>query len=72
MPKEDRRTIGTVLRVHHWSQSTSLPWRYDYELLPDNAYEARKRLAGLKRRLQRNPEIHQKYTDQMQLTITKG
>jgi len=33
---------------------------------------ARKRFTGLKRRFQRNPEVHQKYTDQMRLIIEKG
>jgi len=32
----------------------------------------RKRHTGLKRRFQRNPEVYQKYTDQMRLTIEKG
>ena len=50
----------------------ALPWRYDYQILPDNIEMARKRLTGLKRRFQINPEVHQKYTDQMRLTIQKG
>ena len=75
MSKEDRRTYTLMKQSVEYINGhyqLPLPWRYDYQILPDNTETAGKRLAGLKRRFQRNPEVHQKYADQMRLTIEKG
>ncbi|XP_078486498.1 uncharacterized protein LOC144744976 [Ciona intestinalis] len=49
-----------------------LPWRHDYQVLPDNTMMAIRRLAGLKKRLVRNPDMKSKYDEQMQTMLTKG
>jgi len=75
MSKEDRRTYALMKQSVEYINGhyqLPLPWRYDYQILPDNIEVARKRLADLKCRFQRNPEVYQKYTDQMRLTIEKG
>jgi len=75
MSKEDKQTYALTKQSVEYINGhyqLPLPWRYDYQILPDNTEVARKRLTGLKRRFQRNPEAHQKYTDQMRLTIKKG
>jgi len=68
MSKEDRRTYELMKQSVEYSNGhcqLPVPWRYDYQILPDNIEMAGKRLTGLKRRFQRNPEVHQKYTDQL-------
>ena len=75
MSKEDRRTYALMIQSIEYINShyqLHLPWRYDYQILQDNVEMARKWLTGLKRLFQRNPEVHQKYTDLMRLTIEKG
>jgi len=75
MSEEDRRTYALMkqsIEYINGHYQLPLPWPCDYQILPDNIDMARKRLTGLKRRFQRNPEVHQKYTDQMRLSIEKG
>ena len=49
----------------------ALPWKTD-ERLPNNEFMARSRLAQLRKKLEKNSELHTMYNKQMQDNITKG
>ena len=49
-----------------------LPWKGEVKELPNNKHMASHRLASLKRRLERDPELHGKYSDFMSSLIAKG
>jgi len=49
-----------------------LPWRNDFQILPDNSSVVMKHLRGLERRLSRDEELKKKYINQMHATIEKG
>ena len=49
-----------------------LPWKNNAVKLPESRAMATRRLQHLKRRLEKNPDLHQKYTEQMEAYIKKG
>ena len=49
-----------------------LPWKYDEPFLPNNRCTAEKRLDYLKKRLERDRELHAKYKATMEDYIAKG
>ncbi|XP_071479017.1 uncharacterized protein [Diadema antillarum] len=49
-----------------------LPWRHENPCLPDNLTQAEARLQYLKRRLKRDPQLHQRYTATMEGYLDKG
>ncbi|XP_078490965.1 uncharacterized protein LOC144747081 [Ciona intestinalis] len=72
---EDRRSYRMMkqsVQFETGHYELPLPWRHDYQVLPDNTMMAIRRLAGLKKRLVRNPDMKSKYDEQMQTMLTKG
>ena len=49
-----------------------LPWKNPAKVLPASLPMAEKRLAGVKRRLERNPELKAMYCKEMQLLLNNG
>ena len=49
-----------------------IPFKQDPPGLPDNKGLAERRLEGLKKRLCRAPQLHQRYTEEVQLLLSKG
>ena len=49
-----------------------LPWKNNAVKLPESRAMATRRLQHLKRRLEKNPDLHQKYAEQMETYIKKG
>ena len=71
---EDRRVYNLLkrsIKLVDGHYELPLPWRNEKEM-PDNKTMAKIRLNHLKRKLQKNPELKQKYIDQMQSMIEKG
>ena len=72
---EDRRTFElmkdsvTMVNGHN---ELPLPWRHDYQLLPDNKIMATKRLNSLKKHLSLDPKLKARYVEQMQIILQKG
>ncbi|XP_028042582.1 uncharacterized protein LOC114252282, partial [Bombyx mandarina] len=51
---------------------TALLWKTDNVSLPDNYNNSLKRLINIENKLDRNPELKQKYTEQMEALVAKG
>ena len=71
---EDRRVyylLKRSIKLVDGHYELPLPWRNEKEM-PDNKIMAEIRLNHLKRKLQKNPELKQKYLDQMQFMLEKG
>ena len=60
---------GTMVNGHY---ELPLPWRHDYQLLPNNKIAATKRLNSLKKRLSLDPKLKARYVEQMQIILRKG
>lgn len=60
---------GTKIRGHY---QLHIPFRKEEPELPDNRHMAERRLFALKRRLMRDPQLHQQYTEEMRQLMEKG
>ena len=75
MSQNDRKALhimegsAKLLNGHY---EIALPWKNDPPLLMNNKLQARQRLHPLKKRLHRDPALHQKYRDFMDDLINKG
>ena len=54
-------TLCVTLQVKNGRYEVSLPWREYHDDLPDNYSLSRRRLHGLLKRLQQNPEVLREY-----------
>ncbi|XP_078495525.1 uncharacterized protein LOC144750934 [Ciona intestinalis] len=72
---EDRRTYRLMKDSVKFTDNhyeLPLPWRHDYQILPDSRMMAKRRLSGLKKRLTCNPDMKIKYVNQISTMIAKG
>jgi len=75
LSREDRRTYSLMSQSIEFVDGhyqLPLPWRHDFQVLPNNLKTVEKRLMGLKRHLLKDPEIREKYVEQMRIMIEKG
>jgi len=75
LSREDRRTYSLMSQSIEFVDGhyqLSLPWRHDFQVLPNNLKTVEKRLMGLRCRLLKDPEIREKYVEQMRIMIEKG
>jgi len=75
LSREDRRTYSLMSQSIEFVDGhyqLPLPWRPDFQVLPNNLKTVEKRLMGLKRHLLKDPEIREKYVEQMRIMIEKG
>ena len=75
MSIEDRRALAIMERTVQMVDGhyqLSLPWKYDNPCLPNNRPMAEKRLNLLKRRLEKNKVLHEKYKDAVEDYIAQG
>ncbi|KAJ8027843.1 hypothetical protein HOLleu_29913 [Holothuria leucospilota] len=73
--QEDRRARGIMedsVRIVEGHYELKLPWRYSKPSLPNNRVLAETRSALLKRRLEKNPEMREKYTSVIDDYVSKG
>ena len=49
-----------------------IPFRHEDPQLPDNKQMAELRLRSMRRKLQKNPELSEKYTEGMEDLLSKG
>ncbi|XP_046855980.1 uncharacterized protein LOC124449080 [Xenia sp. Carnegie-2017] len=72
---EDRRAkaiMDRTVKLENHQYEIGLPWKYDDPLLPYNKSMAERRLAYLKKRLERDPILHANYKATMKEYISKG
>ena len=75
MSKEDERAqriLDQTFTMKDGHYETGLLWKADDIVLPDNRKQAEKRLESLKRRLQKEPSLEQKYRSVMDDYLEKG
>ena len=75
MSIEDRRALAIMERTVQMVDGhyqLSLPWKYDNPCLPNNRPMAEKRLNLLKRRLEKNKVLQEKYKDAVEDYIAQG
>ncbi len=75
MSREDLRfmsIMNSTVMLQDGHYSLRLPFKADDVTLPDNLCVAKQRLHGLKRKLERNQEFHEKYTHFLSDVIHKG
>jgi len=75
LSREDRRTYSLTsqsLEFVDGHYQLPLSWRHDFKVLSNNLKTVEKRLMGLRRRLLKDPEIREKYVEQMRIMIEKG
>ena len=76
MSEEDKRALevmessATLDSESHWN--IRLPWKEDPPFLPGNRFVAERRLEVLRRKLQRDPDLHEEYTKKMESYIESG
>ena len=76
MSVEDKEALSimedSVTRTSDGHYQLSMPWRKGVVVPNDNYESALTRLRGLKRRLQRDNDLHVKYTTEMERNLEKG
>ncbi|XP_037871629.1 uncharacterized protein LOC119629565 [Bombyx mori] len=73
-PEEQALRILNSNTVHTTDgrYETALLWKTDNVSLPDNYNNSLKRLINIENKLDRNPELKQKYTEQTEALVAKG
>ena len=72
---EDRRVFKQMrdcVKMVDGHYELPLPWRKDDQELPNNKFMAEKRLKTLRKKLNQDSELKEKYIDQMNIMIQKG
>ena len=75
LSQEDKRALHTMeqsVRLRDGHYEAALPWKVFPPNLPNNNMKAEQRLLSLKKRLVRDPELHQKYSAFMEDLLEKG
>ncbi len=75
LSREDQRFLKLLdksLKVQDGHYSLKLPFRNDDVVLPNNLCVAKRRCNGLKRKLERNPQLHEEYTRFLSDVLDKG
>ena len=75
LSQEDKTALHTMeqsVRLRDGHYEVALPWKVFPPNLPNNKTQAEQRLLSLKKRLVRNPELHQKYSAFMEDLVEKG
>ncbi|XP_028413517.1 uncharacterized protein LOC114536351 [Dendronephthya gigantea] len=75
MSKGDERAqkiLDETFKLKDGHYETGLLWKDDNTILPDNKKQAEKRLEGLKRRFEREPDLETKYRSVMEDYLDKG
>ena len=75
LSQEDKRALHTMeqsVRLCDGHYEVALPWKVFLPNLPNNKMQAEQRLLSLKKRLVRDPELHQKYSAFMEDLLERG
>ena len=62
----------TTVRTEEGRYETGLLWRKEEIALPDNYENSLKRLFNIEKKIDRDPKLKEKYTEQMEALISKG
>ena len=70
--KRAAKIMSDTISIDDGHYKLALPWQDKTFVPPNNKVQAYARLNQLKRRLERDPELHAKYTEQMNQYLDKG
>ena len=75
MSIEDREALHIMQKscqLKDGKYQLEIPWKYDPANLPDNKYSAEIRLTSLKRKLEKDEKLHEKYTATVEKYVSDG